>query len=269
MTVDRGTMHGFPWVAIGSGPPVVLLAGLAPVTGFRTPGSARAALAPLRQVADRRRVFALNRRSGLPADLTMSGFAAEHAAAFRAFFDAPVDLVGVSTGGSIAAQVAADHPDVVRRLVLISSACRLGPVGRKSQADVAGALRAGRPRAAGAIVARALIPAAGWLAGCGGWLVGARAFGAEADRADLVATIEAEDGFDLARCRSPISAPTLIVGGQRDRFYPPDLFAETAALIPGSSLVTAPRRGHLGVTRDRRALARITGFLTWEPTDAR
>ena len=42
-------------------------------------------------------------------------------------FAGPVDLLGMSTGGSIAQQIAAQHPDVVRRLVLVSTGCRLGP----------------------------------------------------------------------------------------------------------------------------------------------
>ena len=37
-----------------------------------------------------------------------------------------VDVVGTSTGGSIAQQLAADHPETVRRLALLSTACRLG-----------------------------------------------------------------------------------------------------------------------------------------------
>jgi pimeloyl-ACP methyl ester carboxylesterase len=54
----------------------------------------------------------------------------------------------------------------------------------------------------------------------------------------------------------------LIVAGAQDRFYGSALFRETAALIPGSDLVLLPGRGHLTVTFDRRARARIAGFLS-------
>jgi pimeloyl-ACP methyl ester carboxylesterase len=39
------------------------------------------------------------------------------AAGIRRWFAEPIDVLGVSTGGSVALQVAADHPEVVRRPV--------------------------------------------------------------------------------------------------------------------------------------------------------
>lgn len=47
--------------------------------------------------------------------MTMAELAAEHAVALRDAFAAPVDLVGTSTGGSIAAQLSADHGELVGR----------------------------------------------------------------------------------------------------------------------------------------------------------
>ena len=80
--------------------------------------------------------------------------------------------------------------------------------------------------------------------------------------ADLAATINAEDEFDLAKCDRPIQAKTLIVAGARDRFYGAEAFRETEALIPDSRLLLLPKRGHISVARDRRAVAHIAGFLT-------
>ena len=55
---------------------------------------------------------------------TFNDMAADYAAMIREEFGGPMDVIGVSTGGSIVQHLAADHPDVVRRLVIHSSAHR-------------------------------------------------------------------------------------------------------------------------------------------------
>jgi pimeloyl-ACP methyl ester carboxylesterase len=193
--------------------------------------------------------------------MSMSELAAEHAAAIDAGFGGPVDVFGVSTGGSIAQQLAAESPAAVRRLVLGSTACRLGPEGRRAQARVAARLRAGATPQALAVLAAALAPRGPWrlAAGLAGRIAGPRLFSTQGP-ADMATTIEAEDAFDLARLPA-ITAPTLIIAGGRDRFYSRALFEETAALISGSRLEVFERRGHITVLSWPRALATARGFL--------
>jgi pimeloyl-ACP methyl ester carboxylesterase len=196
-----------------------------------------------------RRVVHVNRRPGLPRAMTMSELAAEHADGIRTTFGEPVDVIGLSTGGSIAQQLAADHPDVVRRLVLVSTACRLGGEGKAMQRAVAARIRAGAERRALAVFAAGLVPPrrGRFAAGLAGAILGPRRLsGGAADLGDLATTIEAEDGFDLAAC-PPIRAPTLIVAGAEDRFNPPALVTEMADLIPGSRLELVSGRGHVTV----------------------
>ena len=77
----------------------------------------------------------------------------------------------------------------------------------------------------------------------------------------MATAIEAEDAFDLASCRSPIRASTLILAGGADRFYGPELFAETAQLIPGSRLRVFEHRGHITVTMHPQWAREIEHFL--------
>ena len=215
----------------------------------------------MRPLADVRRVVYANRRPGLQKGVTMSELAADHAEAVHALAAGPVDVVGVSTGGSIAQQLAVDHQHVVRRLVLISTGCRLSPETRRMQARVAADVRRGRPQQALVSVAvSVLLPQFESPARLLGPLFSpfVRGLG---DLADLAATIEAEDGFDLARAAGTIGAPTLIVSGARDRFYPPSLVEETQRQIPGSRLLLVPRRGHLTAVGSTRAIAAVRGFL--------
>jgi pimeloyl-ACP methyl ester carboxylesterase len=191
----------------------------------------------------------------------MTALAAEHAQALREAFDEPVDLLGTSTGGSIAQQLAAEHRDVVCRLALVSTACRLGRNAKLVQRQIAARVRAGATRQAGAVMAGALAPPALRLPAASlGWLLAPRLF-SEGGLQDMATTIEAEDEFDLARLPT-VRAPTLLVGGGRDRFYDAELFEQTAGLIPGCVLELHPRRGHITVLSDPRAVAQIRGFLS-------
>jgi pimeloyl-ACP methyl ester carboxylesterase len=256
-------MGALPYAAVGAGPPLVVLAGLAPTTGVEGGGAVRGMLGPVGGLGGTRRLVVFNRRPGLPRGMTIGELAGEHAAALRAGFGEPVDVVGISTGGSIAQQLAADHPEVVARLVLASTACRLGPEGRALQRRVAARIRAGATRRALAVLAAGLVPprrgqlAAGALA----WLIGPRLVHDEQGLADMATTIEAEDDFDLAHVRTPIARRTLILAGRDDRFYARELFEETARLIPGAELRLIGGRGHITVMRDRGGQAALKAFL--------
>jgi pimeloyl-ACP methyl ester carboxylesterase len=260
MQIERGRLGSLPYAAIGNGSPLVVLAGLSPVAGELGNGQIQGTIGPVRQLAASRRLIVLNRWHGMPPDSTMASIAAAHAQALRTL-PTPVDVLGLSTGGSIAQQLAADHPDTVRRLGLISTGCRLGPTGARLQARVASLLRAGAVRQAGRAVASALVPRPlSPVAAAIGWAVAGRAIAPD-QIADLISTIDAEDRFDLAGCSSAIGAPTLLVAGGRDRFYSAELFRQTVALIPGARLALYPRRGHLSVCWDRGAQAVLAGFF--------
>ena len=261
MQVAQSTLGSYPCLVAGAGPPLVVLAGLTPDVGVSAGPMRRMHEQAIRPWASARRVFYLNRRPGLPAGMTMRALAAEHATALRAGFAGPVDVLGLSTGGSIAQQLAADHPSVVGRLVLVSTACRLGPTAQLAQRRVAARLRAGAVRRAFAVMAAELVPPwrGQYVAATVAWAIGPRLFGA-GDLADLTTTIDAEDGFDLADCPT-VSSPTLLVAGGRDRFYETGLFEETTALIPGCRLALYPRLGHVTVTSSPRAIAQVLGFL--------
>jgi pimeloyl-ACP methyl ester carboxylesterase len=191
----------------------------------------------------------------------MNDIAAEHAAAMRGAFAQPVDLLGLSTGGSIAQQIAAEHPDVVRRLVLVSTGARLGPAAKQLQRQLAARIRRGAYRQAAAVFAADLAPWAPLAvpAALTGWMLGPRLL-PTAGLSDMATTAEAEDRFDLAELPT-IQAPTLIVAGGRDRYYGPELIEETAALITGCRVVIRPRRGHISVLWSPRSRADIHEFL--------
>jgi pimeloyl-ACP methyl ester carboxylesterase len=261
MDLERGTIGRLPYAALGTGDPVLVIGGLFPFTG---PGSDRIArvmmIGSLAGLADRRRLVCVNRRAGLPRGMTMADMAAEHAEAIRDGLGAPVDVLGTSTGGSIAQQLAADHPDVVRRLVLLSTACRLGAEGKRMQRQVAARFRRGAYRQAIALLAAEIVPRGRLAAGILASLIGPLVLRDKQGLDDMATTIEAEDSFDLATL-APIRVRTLIFCGRDDQFYTPELFEETARLIPDSDLRMLDGRGHASALSDRRQREAVAAFL--------
>jgi pimeloyl-ACP methyl ester carboxylesterase len=63
-----------------------------------------------------------------------------------------------------------------------------------------------------------------------------------------------------------IAVPTLVIGGERDRFYSAELFRQTAHAVPGGRLILYSGKGHVGTVLHRAATEEICRFLS---TDAR
>ena len=262
LRIDRA-IGGLECMVMGSGPPLVFLPGLAPENGRPTTRPIRnGELQAMARYARAHTVYWVGRPTGLTRGTTFAQITATTADALRTEFDEPVRVLGISTGGSIALQLAAEHPDIVERLVLLSSGCRLGAHAAEVQRQMIRIAARGRTRPMMAAVAWDLVPprrgrtpAAAFM-----YLAGQSLYPRARDLTDLLVTLEAEDLFDL-RTLPTIVAPTLIVNGGRDRFYELEIVHETARLIPNSRLALYPTRGHVTVCTDRRAVDEMRAFL--------
>ncbi|WP_211489884.1 alpha/beta fold hydrolase [Georgenia thermotolerans] len=262
MDVHEGVLHGgLPYLRLGAGPVLVVLPGLESENANPVGGARALEVRRLRPFARRFTLHVVRRPPGLPAGATMVDLADLHAAALAAEFGEPVDVHATSTGGSVALQLAVDHPQAVRRLVLVSAACRLSEAGRAAQRRLAAGVLRGDLRRTYADLGRLM--GGSWLAtravGAAMWLAGPAM--APADPADLLRTIAAEDAFDVCPRLGEVRAPTLVVAGARDGYYGPELFRRTAAGIPLSQLRLYPRMGHMGPVMSRRARADVFRFL--------
>ena len=232
---------GLPYNRLGRGPrPLVVVQGLT----FEHKPQPRLATWMYRFLGEEYTVFSVLRKPGLPQGYTLADMADDYAVMIREEFGGPVDVLGISTGGSIAQHLAADHPDLVRRLVIHSSAHTLSEPARAVQWEV-GRLAGQREwRDAWAVLLRFMLgqgPLARLLAGLASALLSSSK---PADPSDLVITVLAEDRFSFREELPRIAAPTLVIAGDRDPFYTPALFRETAAGIPDARLILYPRMGH-------------------------
>jgi pimeloyl-ACP methyl ester carboxylesterase len=248
----QGTIgNGMAYLRLGHGPPLVFLPGLSAHHGPPHGLERWVHVNEIKPFSRHHETWWLQRPVGLGPDTSMSDLATGYAQALGELFGAPVDVLGHSTGGSVALQLAADHPSAVRRLVLVSSGCRLGPAGRDAQRRVASLLRRDEPRRAGAVVLSMLAagPFSRRLMAGVGWILGAAVMG-KGDP-DVLVTIEAEDAFDLTPRLDSIATPVLVIGGGRDAFYGRAVFEETASLLPRGRVVVCEGKGHMGAANPR------------------
>jgi pimeloyl-ACP methyl ester carboxylesterase len=270
-----GLVQGrFPYVRFGTGPePLVLLAGM--VLDNPVPGStsARAYAWSLHRLAVGRTVTVLWRPrgiGGLPAhepeerDERDGPGTAELADAYASVIRdefGPADVMALSTGGLIAQHLALHHPELVRRLVLVVTGARIADAGRqRCRAWLASSRGEDWRSLRGDLAAAAVDGAvATWLARL---LVGS---GRDPDAQDVVdfrATVSAVLRHDTTDALGGITAPTLVLGGRDDPFFPEPVLRATAAGIPGA-LVEVHAGGH-GVPKQhgRWLQDRATTFLS-------
>jgi pimeloyl-ACP methyl ester carboxylesterase len=158
---------GLPYSRLGRGPrPLVVVQGLT----FENKPQPGLATAMYRFLGQDYTVFSVLRRPGLPQGYTLADMAADYAAMIREEFGGPVDVIGVSTGGSIVQPLAADYPDVVRRLASFQRA----PAERPGQG---GAVGGGAPGGAA--------PLAGGLGGSAALHAGPKPASTRAGRAGV------------------------------------------------------------------------------------
>lgn len=146
---------------------------------------------------------------------------------------APVYLCGYSMGAFVAAQVAAERPEGVRRLILCAADIKPAETGRRQ-------MRFYRSRL-------------GW------WLM--RAVSDLPTRAALSEMVDQVELADLTGWLPRIQAPTLVLCGRRDRACFPDA-QPMADAIPNAMATVVPHTGHLlPITHAKAFNAIVGGFL--------
>jgi len=257
----NGPISGFE---VGSGPPVVLIAGL---------GSTSRIWGNLPAVMGRRcKVIAIdNRGVGGSADggrFTLRGAAEDLEAVLKARDVERAAVLGASMGGVIALTAALTIPDRISRLVIASSAARLSIHGRRVLEVLQDLLLyAPADRAGAALMTLAFSPS--FHERFPGFVDEAdRLYGPE--ESDLPGALLQLDhllrGWDLRSDLPSIEIPTLVLCGDRDPVVAPEDTAELAALLPRAELVRVPGAAHSVLAEGGEpVIEKVTAFLAEEP----
>jgi pimeloyl-ACP methyl ester carboxylesterase len=196
----------------GSGPPVLVIPGLgleaADLARLVEPIARRCAVT----VIDNR---GCGRTASPPGPYSIPQMADDAAGLCARLGVGPTAVLGISMGGKVALDLAIRRPELVTRLVLVSTQfrARRGPTPLTIRLARAGrVIGIGRGRTPQSVAA----------------------FDAQS---------RASAAYDCADRLSSVRAPTLVLHGQRDRLAPVAQAREMASLIPDARLVTH-RGGH-------------------------
>lgn len=203
-------------------------------------------------------VYQVRRKPNLPSGYSMKDMSDDYAVMIKEELIYPVDIMGLSTGGSIAFYFAADHPELVRKLILASTGYRLNEKGKALQLEVAALARAGKLGAASSKLMEGLLNGFPLFMAkiMTRLLVSAMFPGGKIS--DGIIEIEAEDKHNFRERLTEIKRPTLVIGGEKDFFYGP--LEDTAKKIPNSRLILYPNTGH-GAIMKKEFAADILSFL--------
>ncbi len=256
-------LNRIPYVKIGHGPnPIVVFNGGQAFVRRPTPArTVRDAGRIARILPSGRPLYIFGYDPTPPAGYDIETIANDFAGIIRAEIG-PATVMGISFGGFVAMRLAADHPDLVERLILMVSAHRFSTGGRHSinrqlecawQGDLPGLMSEfdtvfRRP----------------WF----NWLIRLRLRqerrrlhekmgDPETIVRGLAAVAEEDFGGDRTQL-GRIQARTLIVGGTCDQSFDVKAYEETADMIPTAQLRLFEKETHMLPVERARAVAKAT-----------
>ncbi len=178
----------------------------------------------------------------------------------------PAVVLGISFGGFVAMRLAARHPELVRGLVMLVSAHRFSPGGRRIMERQFDALERGDFRSL--VRENTLLFRRPWYNGLARlklWKNGNRLTTDFREPAAILHDYRQLFGPDFknnAQFGRRIASPTLVIGGTADQLFDRSAFEETTGLIPGAQIHLFERETHmLPIERSDEVGAAITGFL--------
>lgn len=262
-SIQTGSFGRVPYVRIGSGPePIVVInGGNAFVRRFDPSSAARNARQIVRLFPAGSSICILGYDTSASPPCDVSAIAEDIAEIIRTNFGT-ASVAGISFGGFVATRLAAEHPELVRRLILLSTAHRFSDEGRRRvRQQIADAACGDFVSMAQPFLTLFRRP----------WLNLLLRFAIRTGRRSLAQKMNApqfivcmlESALAAGEGAHPhlgqIRAKTLLVAGTRDQFFDFPALQETVAAIPSAELVLFDGETHMLALERPHDVARAVG----------
>lgn len=183
-----------------------------------------------RGFAEKYTVYVFDRRKGLPAVYPVSRMAEDTAAAIRALGLTDIYLFGVSQGGMIAMAAAAAEPELVRKMVLGSTAARMDRERYRTVGRWVELAEGGDAEGLYLAFGEAVYPPEAFEKSKG-LLAAAAASVTREDLGRFVILAEGMKGFDMTEKLKAVACPVLVIGSADDRVLGADAAGQIAGLL--------------------------------------
>lgn len=263
--IEKGQIEGCPYVRFGRGTEKIVVFPLINDALFSAPEVDwyfRILFASLNRDYS---IHVIGRKRNLSLGYSTQDMAADYAQVFeRANFGA-AHVIGISLGGMVAQWFAHDYPHYVKRLVLISSAQRMGPEGLNIARRWIPWTKKGMWREIYEETIRI-----SFHKGYRVFLPFVESFVASylskhvtTERAnDFIVSGQAGVLHDSTGLLAKLSMPALVLSGTEDPFFPEALFQEMKEKIPDCERVIFQGARHLVLDEERRkGIQAIAAFL--------
>ncbi len=231
-----------------------------PPSGFMLKQFVRSA----RSFLDEYTMYLIGRKQNVPKDYTFTDMASDYAKLIQREFNEPVVIMGVSTGGQIAQYLAANHPDVVKKLIIISAAYRVSEKGAEIERKAAEYFEQGKYGKSLATIEELIYSSRiiGGIAKSLTRVFGKRFIGNIKYPNDFLTEVRGDVEMNFKDRLNEIKAPTLVLSGELDIDYPAEYVRETAEGIPNAKLILYKGYGHNLMMLNRKQVEKeIVEFL--------
>jgi len=256
--------NGIPYVRYGKGEKALLVLSGGPGNDPPSGMMLRLFTGAFKRLAQNHVVYIVTRKFGLPEGYTTRDMSKDYAAMIRDDFDGgPIDVVGVSFGGLIAQHLAADHPNLIRRLVIAMAAYKVGDEGLQLDTRYAELMSQGKTREASTTMVSAMYPSGikKHLLKFFIWLFSPLISSKPTNPSDMLVEAKAESEHDSKNRLAEINVSTLVIAGDNDFYFPEQLYRETAAGIPNARLILYEGVGH-NATGEKQFEEDVLKFLS-------